>query len=231
MKRTTAAFVTLSLAILAYVIVVCLTDKVFWRGTIPPGREQRAAVAIRDDVTPFQKWGSKTFTIPYLKRYYNESWYFTQSSIHDQKEEFLSSLGYALDRYSVVDLYLLAHGNHFIEWVGELDETQRAHLRLVYNTGCRDLSQGPQWLNLGAKAYVGHPGVSASPVFYFYFLRRWTRGHVLRASVDDANHSMEFALVRMNLVTGGQGDPSQVYAESKAMCFGDDRLLLGGSEP
>ena len=43
----------------------------------------------------------------------------------------------------VVDLFLLAHSNKFIVWVAELPPARRAHLRLVYNTGCGDLPQGP----------------------------------------------------------------------------------------
>ena len=83
-----------------------------------------------------------------------------------------------------MDLYLLAHHNHYVNWVAQVPAAARSHLRLVYNTGCRDVRQGPRWLNLGARAYVGHPGESASPVFYFFFLRRWTRGYSLGEAVE-----------------------------------------------
>jgi hypothetical protein len=97
-------------------------------------------------------------------------------------------------------LFLLAHGNSFIHWVRELPPERRSRIRLVYNAGCQNLQQGPMWLRLGAKAYVGHPGVSESSVFYFYFLRRWVRdGATLENAVAESNGLMQSALARMEL--------------------------------
>lgn len=231
MKRSHAAMVTAAFVILSYVIVVFLTDGVFLSTSPPPGRDRRAAVAIRDNVTPFQKWGSKAFTWPYLSRYYNECWYFTQTDSNNQHESFVTALDDALLRYDDVDVYLLAHDNRFIQWVAQLPLENRTHLRLVYNTGCEDLAQGPEWLKLGARAYVGHPGVSASPVFYVYFLRRWTRGYSLGDAVDASNHSMHAALCRMNILELGRGDPSELYKQSAARIFGDEKLSLIEDKP
>lgn len=127
-----------------------------------------------------------------------------------------------------VDIYLLAHGNHFVRWVAELPPARRARLRLVDNTGCRDLGQGPRWLRLGAKAYVGHPGISASPVFYFYFLRRWTRGEGLEQAIDGSNALMRSTLARAEFFSFGRLDAARTGRESEAFCYGQKGLRFGG---
>jgi len=228
MTKGKAVAVAVLLAGLAYGAVTALTERVCPDTGVPPGRERRAALAIRDNVTPFQKWGSRQFTAPYLERYYDAAWYFTESDADDCKGPFLATLGAALERYPDVDLYLLAHHNYFLTWVAELPPGRRGHLRLVYNTGCRDAGQGPWWVQLGGRAYVGHPGDSMSPVFYFYFLRRWTRGATLGDAVGEANRLMRRALDRMGAVSLGALDADQVTRDSEAFCYGDDRLRFPG---
>ncbi len=228
MKKSTAGAIAVLLPCLAYVAVVVLTERVFWQTAVPLGKERRAALAIRDNVTPFQKWGSKHFTQPYLDRYYDAAWYFTQSDTDDCKQAFLSRLDAALQRYAEVDLYQLAHGNYFVRWVAELPPDRRGRIRLVYNTGCRDLQQGPLWLSLGAKAYVGHPGVSASPVFYVYFLRRWTRGAALQDALDESNGLMRSTLARAAFLSFGKLDAARTYQESEAFCYGKKEIRFTG---
>ena len=229
MKKSLAAIIAVLLPCLAYVVVVALTERVFCDTTIPAGKERRAALAIRDNVTPFQKWGSKQFTWPYLDRYYDAAWYFTQSDSDNCKEAFQSCLSTALERYAEVDLFLLAHGNYFVQWVAELPAERRDRIRLVYNTGCRDLRQGPLWLSLGEKAYVGHPGVSASPVFYFYFLRRSARGAALQDAMDESNALMRSTLARMQFFSFGKVDAVRTSQESEAFCYGEKGLRFTGT--
>jgi hypothetical protein len=228
MNRLPAAGVAVLLACLAYGAVVALTERPFWDTAVPAGKERRAAVAIRDNVPPFQKWGSRHFTWPYLEHYYDTAWYFTQSDSDECKRALLSALDAALKRYPEVDLYLLAHNNYFVYWVAELPPERRGRLRLVYNTGCRDLQQGPWWLRLGARAYVSHPGVSASPVFYFYFLRRWTRGATLREAMDESNDLMRSTLARVELGSFGTVDAAAITRESEAFCHGEQGLRFAG---
>lgn len=229
MTKSMAAVTAVLSPCLAYVVVVALTERVFCDTTIPAGKERRAALAIRDNVTPFQKWGSKHFTTPYLDRYYDTAWYFTQSDSVNCKQAFQSCLESALERYPEVDLFLLAHGNYLVQWVAELPAERRGRIRLVYNTGCRDLQQGPLWLSLGAKAYVGHPGVSASPVFYFYFLRRWARGATLQDAMDQSNDLMRSTLTRVQYVSFGNVDAATTQQESEAFCHGDKGLRFTGA--
>jgi hypothetical protein len=233
MKKPAAFVSALLLPCLAYVVVVAVSDRVFWRTAIPAGKERRAAVAICSNplVTPFQKWGAKQFTWPYLDKYYDTACYFVQSSSDDCKRAFLSCLDAALERHAEVDLFLLAHTNSFFLWVRELPPEHRARLRLVYNSGCRNLEQGPTWLGLGAKAYVGHPGISESPVFYCYFLRRWIQnGAILQNAVDESNGLMQTALARMEFVAPGRMNAEKTSRETKAFCYGDKRLRFTGQE-
>jgi len=230
MKKPTAAVIAALLPCVAYVAVVMLTDRIFCGWHVPPGSEHRAALAIRDNVTPFQKWGSRQFTWPYLSGSYDAAWYLTQTNADSSREAFLERLQEALERYPEVDLYLLAHHNHYVDWVAQVPAAARSHLRPVYNTGCRNLKQGPRWLNLGAKAYVGHPGESASPVFYFYFLRRWTRGHTLGEAIDESNRLMRLQLTRVEVCSFGKVPAAKVFEESMAVGAGRSGLRLDGSE-
>src|SRR5262249_19187888 len=137
----------------------------------------RAAVAIRDDVPPYQKWGTKAFTSSYLTKYYAKSYYITQTNHDDGRNDFITDLRSALTQYEYVDIFLLAHSNTYVDWVRDVDPHLRRKIRLVYNTGCNDASQAEQWLHLGANTYIAPPGLSQSPLFYFFFLRRWTMGY------------------------------------------------------
>lgn len=228
MKKRNAAIFAALLPVAAYVLVVSvLADTVYWNTSVPPGREQRAALAIRDNVTRFQKWGTKVFTEGYLDRYYDGAWYFTQPKKGALKEEFVACLDKALERYPNVDLYLLAHTNEYIEWVAQLPAERRAHLRLVYNTGCHNLPQGPKWLELGAKVFVGHPGQSWSSMFYCYFLRDWTRGATVQEAMDAANVRAETTFRQWEFLTRGKYSAERIIEELTASSNGDAGIRIG----
>lgn len=90
--------------------------------------ERRAALAIRDNVTPFQKWGSRQFTWSCLNAGYDAVWYFTQTAADSSREAFLAQLEQALECYPAVDLYLLAHHNNYADWVAQVPAGARSHL-------------------------------------------------------------------------------------------------------
>lgn len=226
MRKSKAAIISVLLPCAAYAAVVALTDRPF-PGPAAAGRERRAAVAIRDNVTPFQKWGSRLFTLPWLRRHYDAAWYLTQSAADNRKAAFLACLDEALARHAEVDVFLLAHDNRFVRWVAELPRERTRRIRLVYNTGCRDLRQGPVWLNLGAAAYVGHPGRSASPVFYFFFLRRWTGDRPLGEAMEESNRRMRSTLDLTAALSFGRINAANVYRESEAACHGKANLRIG----
>ncbi len=231
MKKRYAILSAGLLSCLAYVLVNLLTDGVFLDTRVPPGRAHRAALAIRDDVTPFQKWGTKTFTWRYLNRYYDTAWYFTQSRKGGQEEAFLARLDDALARYPHVDLFLLSHDNRFIDWVRKLPAEDRQGLRLVYNTGCHNAPQGQAWLRAGADAYIGHPGKSASPPFYVYFMRRWCRGEPVQTALETSNRLAMRSFRLAQTFTLGHFNAAKLEKQSKASYVGDgDTRVEDGEE-
>ena len=207
-------------------VVTIAGDRIFPFFKIPPGREHRAALAIRDNVIPFFKWGTLLFTKGYLEKYYDASWYFTQAARGDGREEFTAALEQALERYPAVDLYLLAHSNKYVSWVEPLPETLRRRIRFVYNTGCHNQKQGADWLALGADTYIGHPGVSQSPFLYFFLLRHWLHGATLAEALITGNRGMEAKFHQAAWLSGGRFDAERVMRESRATCAGKAELRL-----
>lgn len=227
-RRRLAAFAAVLLLPLASVAVLAvLVERPFAPVTRPAG-PRRAAVAIRDDVVAFQKWGSRAFTMPYLERVYDRVWYITANGRDDGRVALVAALDEAARSAEVVDLFLLAHGNGYVRWVTPLDASVTSRLRLVYNTGCGDADQAPRWLALGADAYVGHVGESGSPVFFVYFLRRWAAGNSLGAAVDTANAATAEGLARLSWF-GVSHDRTARWAEgSRAVRAGPPELRIGG---
>ncbi|HLX62667.1 MAG TPA: hypothetical protein VKX17_15420 [Planctomycetota bacterium] len=225
MNKKPAALIALSLAVLACIVEISLTERLSF-SRVPHGKSARAAIAIRDNVSAFEKWGSKQFTEPYLNRYYDAAWYFTQCDSDKCEREFSATIDRALERYPQVDLFILAHTNSFLTWMKKLSPERRAHLRLVYNTGCYNLPQGAEWLKLGAKACVGHPGESDSPFFYFYFLRRWTRGEPLQSALDESNALMQTTVRRAEFFSFGKVNAAKIIKNTEASLQGDGQLRI-----
>jgi hypothetical protein len=231
-RRTVAVLAGLLLPAISLAAVWALTDPLApWPG-IPPGRERRAAIAIRDRVPPFQKWGSRAFTATQLERFYAEAAYFTEAG--DRRgcqEAFIASLRSLLSRYDAVDVFLLAHGNRYVLWCDQLEPNLLAKLRLVYNTGCGNADQDRQWLDLGARTYIGHPGISESPVFYFFFLRRWLRGVEAGEALAEANEHLRRVLLGTADLSGCRPYCEQVFEGSRALLAGDRAASIAGFRP
>lgn len=215
-----------TIPVLAVLLLVGFVERPFLRASDPSGREQRAAVAIRDDVIAFQKWGSRAFSEPYLDRYYGSVVYLTQTDPYDKRTEFQAAIVAAAANHEHVDLFLLAHSNRFINWVRDLPLETRSKLRLVYNTGCDDATQGINWLSVGARAYVAHKGVSMSPVFYVYFLRRWTMGASVSDSMANSNE-LSNRFIGYGSLLGVSGGKIQATKDgTEAVCFGDAGIRI-----
>ncbi|HEX5053734.1 MAG TPA: hypothetical protein VFZ65_18285 [Planctomycetota bacterium] len=222
----TAAAITVGLLLVTFVLVAGLTDRPLLHGLDTARRAERAAMAVRDLVPAFQQWGSRAFTMPNLEAGYGQVAYLTVSNADvDWKMAFQQRLIGLLRAYAAVDVFLLAHSNSFVDWAREVDPTLRRRLRLVYNTGCFDLKQKQAWLELGARGYVGHVGLSESPIFYVYFLRRWLRGEPLDELVPECNLLTE----RMLQITSGalQFNPLATAASTHAEYLGDGALAIG----
>jgi len=227
MRPCWALILSLGVPILLYLLVVLgLGDTLFPFAPIPQGRENRAVLAIRDNESAVFKWWTRLFTEPHLHKYYAEYWYFTQMYKGDCQDEFTAALKQALNKYQTVDLFLLAHTNKYIEWVEPLPESLRQRIRFVYNTGCHNEKQGPDWLALGADSYIGHPGKSQSPYFYFFLMRHWTRGDSLAEALELGNRRMFLKFRQLEWVTFGRFHANEVMEESIASCVGNEGLCL-----
>src|SRR5690606_20863328 len=135
-RRRLALLVTPLLAAAALALVVLAGDVPVLRARSLDTGTTRAAVALRDHVIPFQKWGTKLFTLPHLEEGYDRVYSLTQAYRGDQREELIRALDDALRTHDQVDLFLLAHTSELFTWTGSLDPALRRKLRLVYNTGC-----------------------------------------------------------------------------------------------
>jgi hypothetical protein len=146
-----------------------------------------AAIAIRDNVIPFQKFGTRLFTTSYLEKYYDTVFYFTEFSPGEKDSAFKAAVQFSTDHYNHTDIFLLAHTNFYHILLANLPKENAARIRLVYNTGCNGAGLGKFWTETGTTTYIGHIGTSYSPVFYFYFLRRWCNGSTIQEAVDESN--------------------------------------------
>jgi hypothetical protein len=152
-----------------------------------------------------------------LTNSYSDVIYLTEYSRNEKQKEFVEGLDKLLASHEHVDLFLLAHANEYYRWVMQIDSAKRKNIRMVYNTGCSGTGQENIWLDLGARTYIGHPSSeSISPVFYFYFLRRWCAGEKLSGAVVKANGLMITKLDRLKIPV----DPL-VLLGSQGVVFGD----------
>ncbi len=163
----------------------------------PAVKAKAAAVALRDAVPKYQQVGTELFTAPRLESAYARAWYLTATPDDDQHRAFVDALSEATRDHAEVDVFFLAHGNRYVRWVEEVPAAQRARIRLVYDTGGGSATQGPQYLRLGVKAFVGHPGGNIAPLFYVKFLPRWIAGEKLAPAVAAANAETHEAMVSM----------------------------------
>lgn len=209
-----------------FLFIILFAESPFFFSVNKKIRTERAAIAIRDNVIPFQKMGTRLFTFPYLTKFYDTLCYYTQYTEGDKKAEFIKDLNFLLNNYSAVDVFLLAHSNNFIDWVKEIDSSKISKIRMVYNTGCSGLNQSNQWKEMGVKTYVSHIGNnSVSPVFYFYFLRRWCKGWTLNKAVYNSNLEMKNKLIQFNRL-GLSNCNSELIQNSFAIITGDSILTI-----
>lgn len=226
-RRLIALAVALLLPAASVVIVAGLVERPFVLTSTRTPHAPRAAIAIRDDVIAFQKWGSRSFTLPALVRGYDRVWYFTETGDPRIRRSFVAAVAEACAAYGTVDLFLLAHGNRYVDAIAALGPEHTSALRLVYNTGCGDADQSSRWLAIGADAYVGHVGVSQSPVFYVYFLRRWVAGVALNEAVIEANAETARVLGVVARFGLSAADTAELISETAAVCTGAGTMRIG----
>jgi len=200
-----------------------------------PTGPTHAAIAFRDDVPGYQKLASEKYTVHYLEKRYELVTYVEASATDSGEALLLKAIEDAAAKYTTVDLFFLSHGGHYDAWCAALSAGAKAKLRLVYNTGAGNASQGPSWLRLGARAYVGHPAGNVAPLFLRYFLPAWVDGATLRKAVDDANMDTKDDLTGgvakgvsgvFDAVGGPDLDTPKLWAGTEAVLTGDDTLEL-----
>jgi hypothetical protein len=154
-----------------------------------------SVIALRDNVAGYQKQATKIFSKPFLKKMYDGVYYLEEKEIDMQRKKFALALNDAAEKYDSVDIFLLAHGNRVVEWLFGMPARIKEKIRLVYNCGCGNYYQGNEWKIEGAKYYLAHKGkYSYSPVFYYYFLKRFANGYPLTDAVNMANKKTIFLL-------------------------------------
>lgn len=207
-------------------LVMCTTAPPVGQQAARPSPQTRAALSYRDHVSPFEKYGSKLFMAPILKRQYAKTMHITQPARHRGRAHFIRSLTTLLKTHDVVDVFLAAHGNAVYRWVEAIKPELRQKLRLIYNTGCANAWQSKRWLNLGAKAYVGHPGrMSISPVFLVLFMRDWVNGYALVDAVQRSNQRAARRLRFVGDMTFGRISGQWMAKQTHATLHAHDRSM------
>jgi hypothetical protein len=98
---------------------------------------------------------------------------------------------------------------------------------LVYNTGCANFSQENIWKAFGIKSYVAHSGdFSESPIFYFYFLRRWTCGYSLEKAVNESNQLTGKVFDRIFIFEKNNDNCNEYKRNTKAMISGNSKIKI-----
>ena len=200
-----------------------------------PAGVTHAAIAFRDDVPGYQKLASEKYAVHYLERAYDAVTYVEATATDDGQTRLLDAIRAAALAHTTIDLFFLSHGGHYDAWASGLDPATLGKLRFVYNTGAGNARQGPAWLALGARAYVGHPGGNVAPLFLTYFLPAWVKGGDLRSCVDAANKETRGDLTGsmargvaevLDQVGGPHLDAPRLAAGTEAQLHGDGTLVV-----
>ena len=186
-------------AALVVVVASALSIAAMPTTTVRAQRPCTTAIALRDRVPDEQMLGTKLFTVPLLLGGYHGYRYLEATDDDDGRARLIAALAEARAENDgegcSVDLFLLAHGDDFASWVEAVSPDERPPLRLVYDTGAGDAAQGPRWLALGARSFVGHPGANLAPVFYALFLPAWIAGTPVEEAVAQSNERT-FAVIQ-----------------------------------
>lgn len=189
-KYLLLVFIAVSMHLLAAYTLDCSYDK-----ATRVNQYSEAAVAIRDQVPGWQKKATRFFSLPLLRRRYENVYYLEERDTALQRLQFIEAVQQAAALSDSVDIFLLAHSNSMYSWMNRVDAGAIKKIRLVYNCGCSDYYQGFYWRQLGVKYYAGHKGAySLSPVFYFFFLKRWIKGQPLELCINKANRQVRWLL-------------------------------------
>jgi hypothetical protein len=185
-----------------------------------PHRRGEAAIAIRDTVPGYQQFFTEHYTVPRLEAAYEQYWYFTETPAARKRTELINALREATTKYEHVDLYLLAHGNRYIDAAYELSPEQRRRIRLVYDTGGGSAHQGDEWMRLGVGTFIGHPGGNIAPAFYVYFLPEWLHSQDAQKAMQQGNEGTK------DLIKGPIGAVASNWVDTQSLWEGTEAQLF-----
>jgi hypothetical protein len=215
-------------------VKVCLVTLSACTRAAPPMTVDRGAVFSRDHVPEYQRVASREYTESAFRSGWQHFDYVEATATDDGRTRCLDAIRARAAVDASVDVFFLSNGDDYASWLVALEGPVRRKLRLVYSTGGGGASQGAAMLELGANAYVGHPGANVAPLFYRAFLTRWLAGASLRRAVDDGNAQTKddvTGVVMKGVATGLEAaggphlDPATLWAGTEARLFGDDSLL------
>lgn len=120
---------------------------------------------------------------------------------HTDFKKFKARIEKALREKQAIDIYAFGHGsNSKFEFLKELPLELRKRIRLVYDAGCEDATLGPELIRQGVGAFVGHRGMSVSPLFTPAFVSSWLRGDSVEEAMNLGNEKASQRLSRMGKV-------------------------------
>ena len=106
----------------------------------------------------------------------------------------------SLKKNRAVDLFVVAHTNAAYM---VLDYVRPSYLkkkiRMVYNTGCYNAHHSTEWKKRDVTTYIGHAGLSCSPIFLKTFLSKWTNGYNAKDAAYAGNLSLAMNLGGLTL--------------------------------
>lgn len=224
-KRFWILFLTVFCLIIAFMLSDCSLH------TREVTYTHRAAIVIRGPNDFFQQWVTKAFTVGVLNNSYSQITYYNQKNADDKKVKFISKVTDTLKKYPITDIFLLGHGTRrYLFWVENyIPKSLRRKIRLVYHSGCGSILHGKDWIKQGAISYVGHgEGMSWSPVFFYFFLRRWVRGYTLYQSVKEANMLAYVDMRVIHFISLNMFAGTQSRKATKAIIYGKNVKIDSG---
>lgn len=112
---------------------------------------------------------------------------------NQKKQNIREALQRLAENATTVDVWVFAHTNEeFQAFFGVESNSLIRKIRLLYNSGCRDASQGASMASLLPNgAYVGHVGNSSSPAYLPHFERAYFSGAAIETAVTQANQDLQ----------------------------------------
>jgi len=97
-----------------------------------------------------------------------------------------SALEAAARNYEQIDVFIIGHQNIITIFLKTFKFKHK--IRFVYNTGCDNAEDGPGMIKGGySRIYVGHPGTSASPLYFPSLVTSWVSGKSADEAIKNAN--------------------------------------------